>query len=559
MAELDPEKVGRIGIDPITGSILSQEVRNSLIKKTTFDASIFRNDLLAVESRRRDIDLQNTNVIREQESVLIGFNTNIQALRNDIGKLGIGLANIASLLQQDGTEEQSRIRAEQERQRRLAERQIRIGKENEVEEKIQNALVAPVQRLVPKVQDLFGNIKNALFILFGGWLTSQVVQAIKASEEGNTKLFNEIKFNIIKGLAIAGGGLLAIKTGFSLVKTTIAKIASGLTKLLITTPLKLAGGLLRNIPGLGGKTSPPAEGVKPPGGPKNNRGPGIFGKAWASIDAFMNLKNGEYVDAVMMILSAFGPGKFVRGLMTAGYAADQIAEIFGSNIFGKDPNKERQAKEVAEEAKKQKKEENKSSASTKPESIPATPPAAQPQTPMMGEQKPTPTPVSATPPPSSERVSQFEQAWKYRNNSLARGKIEGAWNKMSDEERNKAKEWAKLKGYDWNEMKLKDSPTMASAVVANALQTAPSTKENAVPAQMSTPAQVTAPPKEPVKVGELPEPKPSLTMIKTSNNQNQQANIPATNGALSDVPLINSANPDNFYVLYSQLIYNVVT
>ena len=58
-------------------------------------------------------------------------------------------------------------------------------------------------------------------------------------------------------------------------------------------------------------------------------------------------------------------------------------------------------------------------------------------------------------------------------------------------------------------------------------------------------------------VSALPEPKPTLTMIRTANNQQQTS--PTPNGSLTDVPLISSSNPDNFYVLYSQLSYNVVT
>ena len=553
MAEIDPEKVGRSGIDPITGYILSQEVRNSLLKKTTFDASVFRNELLAGEGRRREVDLQNTNVIREQESVLIGFNSNIQALRSDIGKLGTGLANIALLLQQDGAEEQSRLRSEQERQRRLAEQQIRIGKENEIEQKIQNALALPVQKLVPQVNDVFGKIGSALAILFGGWLTNQVVQAIKASEEGNTKLFNEIKFNIIKNLAIAGGGLLAIKAGFSLVKNTISRVASGLTRLLIAKPLALAAGLLR-LPGMGGG-KPPAT----PGGPKSGGGIlGGLGKLLTGLSVAMNAKNKEYTDSVLGALSLFakapGPVGLVAKVAGVAFTLDEIAEAFGKNIFGDERDKIINDAAVAAKKELEKLKEStsaKPTSSTKPTPSPAPPqPMVQPKTPMMGEQKP-----STPPPPSSERVSQFEQAWQYRNNPFARGRIESAWEKMSEEERQQAKEWAKTKGYDWNEMKLKDSSSMMSPA-----QTTPqSTNESAAPAQMTTPAQVTAPPKEPVKVGQLPEPKPSLTMIKTSNNANQQPNVPITNGALSDVPLINSANPDNFYVLYSQLTYNVVT
>lgn len=545
MAELDPEKVGASGFDPVTGSPLSQEVRNALLKKSTIDRSTFRNEILESENRKREIDNQTVRVIQSQEQALLGFNSNIQALRTDIGKLGTGLASIALLLQQDASEEVSRTRTEQERERRLAEQQTRIGKENEIEQKIQNSLVEPVEKLTPKMSDVFGKIGTALGILFGGWLTNQVVQAIQASEDENTRLFNNIKFNIIKNLALVGGGLLAIKAGFSLVKNTIGRIAFGLTKLLIVKPLAAASALLagRGInPGGGGNRS----------GNGRRGGGGLFGRIFTAFNSFMNFKNQEYADglmnAVMLVIPAVGPLGVVKGLLGLGIVADDIAEAFGNNIFGRNPNRDI-AKQIQAEAEKQKKEQ-KPPASTKPASSSAPPaaapssaPAAQPQTPMMGEQKPS------TPPPSPEMVSKFEQAWQNRNNPFARSKIEDAWSQMTPEQKQQAKDWGASKGYNWSEMKLSDpSPAMVSPQSNN--QTTGTTP----PA-----AQVSMPEKPPTQVGQLPEPQPSVTMIKSSNNANQQANVPLTSGALTDVPLINSANPDNFYVLYSQLNYNVVT
>ena len=548
MAELDPEKLGRVGIDPTTGSPLSQEVRNALLRKSTIDAATFRNEMSASENRRKEVDIQNAEVIRSQEQALGGFSSNILSLRNDIGKLGTGLASIALLLQQDGAEEQNRLRQEQETQRRLTERQVRVGKENEIEQKIQNALAAPVQNIAPKVSDTFGKIGAALGILFGGWLTKQTVDAIKASEEGNTKLFNEIKWNIIKGLGIVGGGLLAIKAGFGLVMRTIGGIGRGLSRLLIAKPLAIAAALLPKAV----RPSSPPPGQKPSG-----RGSGIFGTLFGGISAFMNAKNGEYVDTAMIALSMFGPGRLVKGLIGIGYAADEIAEAFGLNIFGKDPNAQKRAAAVVEEALKLK---NKAASGEFAKSTPSSaPPAtAKPQTSMMGQVPSAPPAAAPTEAqPSTEMVKKFEMAWQYRNNSFARGRIESEWEKMTPEQKQMAVEWAKTKGYDWNEMKLQApaassvTPMVPPTEMSSAQQSTPGL---AIPAQITTP-----PPAEPQRVGELPEAKPSLTMIKTSNGQNQQANVPLTNGPLSDVPFINSANPDNFYALYSQLNYNVVT
>jgi hypothetical protein len=517
MAELDPEKVGRSGVDPVTGSPLSQEVRTALLKKSTIDASVFQN----IENKRAQSDIQNAELSRGQNEALLGFNSTLQAIRTDIVKLGTGLSGIALLLQQDAAEDQNKVRADQEKERRLAERQIRIGKENEIEQKIQNAIAEPVQKLVPQVNDIFGKIGAALGILFGGWLTNQTVQAIKASEEGNTKLFNDIRFNILKNIGIAVGGLVAIRTGFSLIKRTIGGIASGLTKLLIAKPLALASTLLSRAGG------GPKPGGKPSGG-KNFFGLGsLVNLAFGGIDFLQrkgdgqtNLQAGAGASA-SIATSAVGtkigskfPGilKFpatialgVAGYMLGGKGSDILTGV------------------------------NNPTESLKPTPSPAP---AEPKTPMMGEQKPS------TPAPSPDMEKKFEQAWQYRNNPIERGRIEGAWSKMSPEQQQQAKTWAQTKGYDWNEMKLKDS--------ANINQ--PSKTEEA----KITSAQVTIPPKEPQQVGQLPEPKPSLTMIKTSSAQQQQPNPPLTNGALTDVPLINSANPDNFYVLYSQLNYNVV-
>jgi hypothetical protein len=541
MAELDPEKLGRVGIDPTTGSPLSQEVRNALLRKSTIDAATFRNEMSTSENRRKEVDIQNAEVIRSQEQALIGFNSNIQSLRTDIGKLGTGLASIALLLQQDGAEEQNKLRQEQETQRRLTERQVRVGKENEIEQKIQNALATPVQNIAPKVADTFGKIGAALGILFGGWLTKQTVDAIKASEEGNTKLFNEIKWNIIKGLGVVGGGLLAIKAGFGLVMRTIGGIGRGLSRLLIAKPLAIAAALLP-------KAVRPA--APPPGRKPSGKGSGIFGTLFGGISAFMNAKNGEYVDTAMIALSMFGPGKLVRGLIGIGYAADEIAEAFGMNIFGKDPNAQKRAAAVVEEALKLKpKSETKSEkkspdASTKP-SPSATPPAAQPQTPMMG----TPAPAAPAPTLTKEQQDKYNQATSALQgpfSGVARGKVTDYYNKMTPEEQKTFKDY------------LSTRPQSEQNLYSFLKETAPSSSANSPTSTI--PAQITTPPAaEPQRVGELPEAKPSLTMIKTSNGQSQQPNVPLTNGPLSDVPLINSANPDNFYVLYSQLSYNVVT
>jgi hypothetical protein len=162
-----------------------------------------------------------------------------------------------------------------------------------------------------------------------------------------------------------------------------------------------------------------------------------------------------------------------------------------------------------------------------PTTVPPTPaPAVQPQTPVI-------------PPPSLEMVKNFEMAWKYKDNPMARGRIESAWNNMTVEQQQQAKSWAKSTDKDWTKMKLIEKP--------------PAAQTSSLPS-----AQVQPLPKPTQNVGELTEPAPNVVMMPSSQSNTQQSSMSRapTNG--TDTPLISSSNPDNFYVLYSQLNYNVV-
>lgn len=88
----------------------------------------------------------------------------------------------------------------------------------------------------------------------------------------------------------------------------------------------------------------------------------------------------------------------------------------------------------------------------------------------VSQTKPLSTAPKSTSPPSADIVKKYEMAWQYRNNPFARGRIESAWEGMSPEQQQQAKEWAKTKGYDWSEMRLKEKqvsvqPQQVSATV----------------------------------------------------------------------------------------------
>jgi hypothetical protein len=291
----------------------------------------------------RNLEIQTTQNVQQTQEIS-ALRSTVDALRAETTTLNNGLGTVSNLIQQDSALEKQQEAAKAENERKLLERNIRLGKESQLEQKITNALVAPVQALQQKVGNIFGRIGEALTILFAGWLTNQGIEALKAASEGNKEKLEEIKDNVLNGIGDAVKVFTAIKVGFDLVIKTITgvtgRIAGFVTRLALA-PIKALTNVLQGKPVLQNLFRGPKPGGPKPGGGK---GPGIFGAFWASVESFMNFKNGEYVDAIMPIVSILGPGKFIRGLFAVGYAADNIAEVFGTNIFGKDPNKEKEAK-----------------------------------------------------------------------------------------------------------------------------------------------------------------------------------------------------------------------
>jgi len=67
----------------------------------------------------------------------------------------------------------------------------------------------------------------------------------------------------------------------------------------------------------------------------------------------------------------------------------------------------------------------------------------------------------------------------------------------------------------------------------------------------------TSPAKPSTPVSQLPEAKPDIIYTSTGQ-QSQSSVVSGETQTLTDVPLISSSNPDNFYTLYAQVSYNVV-
>jgi hypothetical protein len=504
------------------------------------------------------------------------------------------LQSVATITASEGAIERQKDLYEQEKQKRLSETGARGGQESLLETKIQSALSEPVKRIGSKISFGFENLMSSIWTLLGGWLTLEGIKVLKALQDGNTKKLNEIKDNVIKTLLVAGGVFTIINVGIVKVISTITGLVAKIGKFviggLIIKPFQLTATALRGA--LPGRTppspSPGNKGPKPGGGGKF----GGVGRFVTFLSGLMNFKNKEYTDGILAALSfasrAPGPLGAIGKIAGIAFTADEIAEAFGKNIFT-DSGLNKKVDEIAKNFTKGN-ETNKLTSSPLEKSEPPKPTTAKPapttsMTPPASDlqinvpntqkasdtQKAPDTSKLTIPPPDAERVKQFEQAWKMRDFGPARGRIEGAWNKMSPEEKQQAKDWAGSTGKNWKEMKLPDT-TQTSAVPPKEMpksaetSSKPSTSQTTTTAAETsskpstpeiTPAQTTKMQTVPFNIGPEPEPKPNVVYAPSAPSAPQQQQ-PMSTGAASDVPFIPSSNTDNFYTLYSQINYNVV-
>ena len=173
--------------------------------------------------------LQNNNGIgnalaARNSTLLEGIQAQLNGVSNQAVVLSNALQVIASNIATDSALEQQRAAAEAKRQRSLVEQGLRDDKEEAIESRIQAALMAPVRRVRAKIEFGLGKLMNFFMILTGGWLAIKVVKLLEADADGNIKLVEQIKGNIIKGLLIIAGTVLAIKLGLFGLKFLLGRL-----------------------------------------------------------------------------------------------------------------------------------------------------------------------------------------------------------------------------------------------------------------------------------------------------------------------------------------------
>lgn len=166
----DAFTAAQTGIDPTTGSYLSPSARKALFRSATVSGSVFGGGggALVRQPKSELATAQGVQLLESNQQTLGTITEQLNSLRDQISSLTNGINAIANQIANESAVENSRLQEEQDQQRKLAEAEVRIGRENELEKKLQNALVAPVQRASQQTMGFLERIKQALFAMFGG-------------------------------------------------------------------------------------------------------------------------------------------------------------------------------------------------------------------------------------------------------------------------------------------------------------------------------------------------------------------------------------------------------
>ena len=163
--------------------------------------------------RQANPDPVTTNLLQQQSLQLTSVSGQLENISRQVTSLDFSLKGVKENLALNEQLERQREGAKQNRERILAEQGLREGKESALENKIQQSLTQPLQRIGIKTQNTLGNVTQFLLTLAGGWLTITGIDLLAALSEGNVDKINKLKTRFLTGLTVIAGTMTAISLG----------------------------------------------------------------------------------------------------------------------------------------------------------------------------------------------------------------------------------------------------------------------------------------------------------------------------------------------------------
>ena len=197
-----------------------------------------------------------------------GLNIRLDRITGQMVGLSQSLQTVSTTVAQNSFLERQKEAIEQERERRIAEQQLREGQEALVERRIENATVAPAQKAAVKAQSSLSRLMGFFTLLLTGWLAPKVIGGITSAVKFTTDALNGVKTQVGKGFNLAGNVFRNIYTGLANIVGSITRttsrisqaIANGLFKYPFQVVKSAAQGAIDKIRNIvrPGSANPPA-------------------------------------------------------------------------------------------------------------------------------------------------------------------------------------------------------------------------------------------------------------------------------------------------------------
>ena len=571
-------------VTPVTTSPLSAESRQSFSGVSGATSTPIQP---IAPPQPTVMDVQTLQLTQQNQQNLLGLQTGLNEIQQNIAVLNSGLQNISVLLQNDISNDQRILLAEQERERRLSEQGVRAGQEKVVESKINRAFILASAPVARRTTNLFDRIGQSLLYLFSGWLINRYGELIEERGKGNNDLVQKIKDSIITGVRNATNVLLLLNGGIQNIVRSIGSLAKFVGDLLIKKPFQ---GLKSLFQGASAAKNLPKKPPKTPGGR------GFFGGALTALSTGLEAAEGNYAEAVLGALSLTPTGRLAR-LAGLVFNAEQLLDLIGKGFIdekdksegekepeepskpangGSSPEIQGQGSDDETGVEPNTSDGNIPDANNESENkpsgfqIPSIPDinntiqgtfdnmldglnnmsqpksgdqsSAQPQTPVV----PTSTTSSSSPttPPATGRDALMDAQSNRRSNDDNSTNIAQNTNTEAQD--------------PIMPVHMGDTPTEDLEVgqTNNEVQRLVEEEKNinADPIISANPESKKAT-QQPVQ--KLPDPKPTIITNNSKTSSPSPINVDSDK-SMTKVPMIASSNPENFYSLYSLHAYNVV-
>ena len=226
------------GTDPSTGEYLSAAQKKALFRKKKISSNqIFRKPGAIVKVGPSAITPDAGAGVKARSSAITpgaGAGVNVNVLNVRVIAIEKQVAFLAKALDKEAELEKKSQRDYEKKALQQEEKKLRSGEEKQLEKKLSDTLVSPVKTIGRKAGGVLGNLMEFFGILFAGWLTNQGMLALEANAEGNTAKLEEIKNRVIKDLAIVTGIFATLNGGLFVILGIIGSI----TARILTKPFR---------------------------------------------------------------------------------------------------------------------------------------------------------------------------------------------------------------------------------------------------------------------------------------------------------------------------------